>query len=1001
MARWQTNTSAHLLAGVLCLLMAWSDFSLAAVEDDAEPGYYRTEWTTKSGAPAYIASIAQSPEGFLWLASSTGLYRFDGVEFNRYDGQGNDGLPVGRVRALMVLNDGSLWLTVANREVLHLRDGHIVFREVLPDDLGPIDKFLWGPNKELLLLASNGLLELSGDRWIKRPGTEAINNARLDDALIAKDESLWLSTDAGLFFQPRTSSVFIKIAETLPGAGKLSQAPDGNVWHCAEKSGLKKFDENGKLLASNPNFPCHQLFIDSSGVAWVEGSLGAGASPIEEWQGMSKEQVKSDLILGLFGKEVTYSVFEDREGTIWLGCTDGLRKFRRTRFLQHPEEGGSGGIAPAKGGGLWMVSYNRGLIHLGARSQTYEEAGKAFTYIMRDRDQIVWVGSHNRDVLIRIDGRKMEEVPFPPGMEDVFVNGIAVQSDGTPWVYTNPSPSGALYHLRNGQWLKNDGVAGLPEGPPAALYVDSSDSAWVTYPGSRIYMIKNQRLRSFPNAPDLNLGTVRSISSFGNDVLFAGEGGIALWRNGAFHKLRVQGDTQVLGVATALQTRDGDLWVNQPNGLLRFPHDLLERSFTHGDPIGPEVFDYKDGRRGPPFPVAPHPTLAQTDEGELWIAAINLTRITPGVIERNQNRPSAGFRHVLIDGTSQMLADEKLQLSHNVRELVLGYMSSSIADPERGRFRYMLEGLDPDWRWGNPQREAIYNQLRPGNYKFRLMASNNDGIWGDERSLDIEVMPPFYQAKWFIALCALAGLALLAFLVRARTRWVADRVRVRLEARSHERERIARELHDTLLQGIQGLILQLHLVADDLPEKDPNRQRMEGALDRADRLMDEGRQRVNDLRLHVVGAGVGVSLQRQLMEEHVESECRIRVREWGRQRTLTPTVQIELLRIAHEAVSNALHHGRCQRIHVVVRYDPDALRLRVWDDGCGISDDSIAHRKPLHWGITGMQERAKGIGGQMRVGLGRSRGTVVDVVVPGITAYANHRRRRWRRAFWR
>ncbi len=1003
MARRHSEAMVHVLLRtvVVYILVLWCSHAHAAVEDDAAPGYYRTEWTTKSGAPAYITAIAQAPEGFLWLGSSTGLYRFDGVAFERFEEPTSDRLPVGRVNALKVMDDGSLWLTAAGREILHLKGGRIVFRQLLPDDVGTNLTFVDGPHKSLLLVSSNALLELVGATWVQRPKAGVPTLARIHDLLTASDDSVWLATDAGVFSTSDTSGAFTKRSETLPGAGRLSQEPGGRIWYCAEETGLQAFALDGKLTASNPALPCHQLYIDSRGVAWTDGSLGAGIAPVEQWLGRSLEQIKANLTHALFGKEVVYSVFEDSEGSIWLGCTDGLRQFRRTRLHQHPDEGGSGGVAPAKDGGLWLVSYNRGLMHLGPRSQTYQQAGKSFTYITRDRNNIVWVGGHNRDVLIRIDGRSIKEMPFPPGREDVFVNGIAVQRDGTPWVFTNPSPAGALYHLRDGQWLKNDGLEGLPDTSPAAVFVDSADCVWVTYPGSRIFRIDNRRLHAFPEAPGLNLGTIRSISSFGKDVLLAGEGGIALWRDGTFHKLRVQGPIQLLGIATALQTRDRDLWVNQPSALLRFSYDDVERSFITGDAILPEVFDFKDGRRGPPFPVAPHPTLAQTDDGLLWIATINLTSIDPQSIERNALRPTARLRRVAVDGVERPTTEGRLSLSHTAKELVLGYASSSIAAPERVRFLYMLEGFDPVWRWGNVQREATYSQLRPGTYTFRVMASNNDGVWSKERTLDVEVLPPYYQTFWFIGLCILVGLVLLALLVRARTRLVTDRIRVRLEARSHERERIARELHDTLLQGIQGLILQLHLVAEDLPEEDRNRKRMEGALDRADRLMDEGRQRVNDLRLHIVGVGMGLSLQRQLGEEHADSACRFHVREWGRQRTLMPTVQIELLRIAHEAVSNALHHGRCLHVRVIVRYDADALRMRIVDDGCGISTGEVVRRKPMHWGITGMQERAKSIGAQLRVGTGKTRGTVVDIVVPASMAYTNHPRGRWRRAFWR
>lgn len=994
--------SKHLLRTLTLVgLSLMCSHALAADEDAAVPGYYRTEWTTKAGAPSYISSIAQAPEGYLWLGASTGLYRFDGAEFERYQGRPGDELPVGRVNALNIDRNGDLWLVAASREVLKLQNGRVVFRQRLPENIGTVSSFVRTAGNHPILVATNGILEFSGSSWHQLPRPGVRDSARIYDILTTRDGALWIATEDGIFHKALDSKTFTSKTVIAPGHGKFSQSPDSAVWYCGDKTGLHKFAHDGRVVESNASLRCYHLFVDSRAIAWMDGELGAGVGPIDQWPERSSSQTRANLTHALFGKEVTYSIFEDKEGSIWLGCTDGLRQFRQTRLLTHPDEGGSGGIAPAQGGGLWLVSYVRGLIHLGTSSETFKEAGKQFTYITRGPDGIVWAGGNNRDVLIRIEGRQVQEVPFPPGKHDVFVKGIAIQRDGSPWVLTEPSPAGSLYHLKDGTWLKNDGNPELPNAPPTAVYVDTHDRVWITYAGSRIFNLDKGRLTSFPEAPAMNLGAVRSIAAYGRDVVFAGEGGMAILRNGRFQRFVVQAPIELIGIATALQTHNGDLWVNQPSALLRFTSQEIERFLEVGAPLQPDVFNFKDGRRGPPFPVAPHPTLAQTDEGKLWVAAINLTSIDPVSFDRNRLRPSAVFRHVLIDGVPMKWDRDGLSLKSGVRELVVGYMSSSIAASERVHFRYKMEGLDPEWRHGNAQREATYNQLQPGTYSFRILASNNDGIWSEERAIPIEVLPPYYQTRWFIALCILGASVILALLIRARTRWVADRIRLRLEARSHERERIARELHDTLLQGIQGLILQLHLVADDLPIEDENRRRMEGALDRADRLMDEGRQRVNDLRLHVVGAGIGQSLRRQLSEDYADATCRFRVREWGEQQALTPTVQIELLRVAHEAVSNALHHADCHRVHLVIRYDRDALRMRIWDDGCGISANELSRRKPLHWGITGMQERAKSIGAQLHMGAGKSRGTAIDLVIPANTAYINKARRRWRRAFWR
>jgi signal transduction histidine kinase/streptogramin lyase len=989
------------IAVFLACLAVWCRPVRASDDDTAVPGYYRTEWTSKAGAPDAIKAIVQSPEGFLWLGSNTGLYRFDGINFERFEGAPDSTLPVGRVTALALESDGSLWISAAGNEVLRLNSDRIVYRQTLPVTIGPVLRFVTGPHRQRLLLATNGLFKFTGMTWVAYPIPELPASAIYYDARFSDNGALWLATDAGLYFKQASKPAFVPGSERSPGPGTFANGPGGITWYCGQKGGLYKFGSDGVQLGNNAAFPCYRIFIDRSGVAWTDGASGAGAAPVDEWMGKSDAEIKARLVHGIFGKEITLSSLQDEEGSIWLGSTDGLRQFRLTRLREHPDEKGSGGIAPASGGGLWLISYARGLMHVGSKIEPYPVVGKALTFITRDRRNVVWIGSHNRDVLIRIDDREVGEIPFPPGTKDVYVNGIGTQSDGSPWLFTQPAPAGSVYHYVNGQWLEHGGIPGLPDGPPSGLFIDPADRVWLSYPGGRLYVITGKQAVAIPGVLDLNLGTTRTMAQYGNDLILAGDGGLALMQNGRFHKLALRPPAQLLGIVDILVTKDGDLWINQPSSLLRIAAADLERAVATSQAIDAEIFDYRDGRRGPPIPVAPHSTLAQTDDGRLWVSAMNLTSIDPANIERNTIRPRVGFRHLTIDGLRQDVGTSELVLTHDTKELLIGYMSSSIALPERVQFRYRLEGLDSDWKEGNPQREATYNQLRPGEYTFRIMASNNDGLWSQPAILRIHVLPSYYQTVWFALLCLTIAFVLVGLLVRARIRWVAERIRDRLQERSRERERIARELHDTLLQGIQGLILQFHLVADELPANDANRKRMESALDRADRLMSEGRQRVSDLRLQDVGASLGVSLHRQLLDDDLPACPQLVMRECGQPLVLSPMVQTELLRIAHEAVSNALHHGDCKRLWVVIRYDKDALRMRIKDDGCGITHEDIDQRKPGHWGITGMQERARSIGAKLSVEPGKRMGTAVNIVVPAAMAYARHLRRRWRRALWR
>lgn len=1000
-ANWRTRLRAGLPRAVLVLICAWSGMAWSSDEDYAVPGYFKKTWTTEQGAPSYIRAIEQSPEGFLWLGSSTGLYKFDGVTFTRFETPLDATLPVGSVVALANGQDGDLWVVIANREIIRLKNDQIVFRQPLPDTLGSIHSFVPDGYGRLVLVSTSGLFELQNSAWVSVPTPGLTKGAQIQDAFFAKDGTSWLATGEGVYSKAKQEKTYQLRDGRHSGGGKFAQLNDESVWFCSENAGLSEFDALGKLQISNERLLCYYLFIDTRGFAWITGPGGSGVAEPKAWIGKSEGEIKSGLVIGTFGREIVYSFLQDKEGSIWIGSTGGLSQFWPNRFTEKPGVQGNGGIAPAAGGGLWVISYSRGLMRITDRVVSYAEAGKALTYITRDRTGIVWIGSHRRGVLLRIENGVIREVPFPPGQTDAFVNGIGVESDGSPWVSTYPAPSGSIYRYIKGAWVEHGGLAGLPKKPPSTLFVDGADNVWLGYPQSQLILISKNKVIALPGMQEMNMGNIRSIIQYENSLIFAGDGGLAVLDGGTFHKIALIPPATLLGVSNILRTRNGDLWVNQPSNSVRIPVESVRRAIKRSEPVSAEVFDYRDGRIGPPNSIAPIPTLAQTDDGRLWVSAINLSSINPTQIKRNEVLPKVGFRFFAIDGVKRRVDGRPIELEHDTKEIIIGFMSSSLAVPDRVQYHYKMEGVDTRWRPGNEQREATYTQLRPGSYVFKVIASNNDGLWSLPQSLKVVVRPAYYQTGWFAALCLIIFFVLVGILVRVRTRFLADRIRDRLEERSRERERIARELHDTLLQGIQGLILQFHLIADDLPPDDESRKLMEGALDRADRLMSEGRQRVSDLRLQEVGASLGASLQRQLADEEMSPRPHVRCREWNRARTLAPVVQTELLRIAHEAVSNALRHGGCKHIGLVIRYDIDALRMRIRDDGCGISADHAKLGKPGHWGITGMQERARNIGAQIRIAAGKIGGTVVDISVPASMAYARRRPTSWRQALWR
>jgi len=329
-----------------------------------------------------------------------------------------------------------------------------------------------------------------------------------------------------------------------------------------------------------------------------------------------------------------------------------------------------------------------------------------------------------------------------------------------------------------------------------------------------------------------------------------------------------------------------------------------------------------------------------------------------------------------------------------VRDLQIDYTALSLVAPEKNAFRYKLEGRDSDWQDAGNRRQAFYTDLDPGNYRFRVIAANNSGVWNEEgASLDFSVAAAYWQTNWFRALCVLALLALLITLYRLRVRQIARHFNATFDARVNERTRIARDLHDTLLQSFQGLLLRFQTALDLLPGRSAEaKQVLASAIDQAADAITEGRDAVQGLRASTIETNDLADSIRALGEELASDKgdkATLRVEVQGTQRALHPIVRDEIFRIAGEALRNAVRHASARQIEVEIRYDERQMRLRVRDDGIGIDPAVLrAEGRAGHFGLHGMRERSKLAGGKLTVWSGLDAGTEVELTIPASHAYA-------------
>jgi signal transduction histidine kinase len=453
----------------------------------------------------------------------------------------------------------------------------------------------------------------------------------------------------------------------------------------------------------------------------------------------------------------------------------------------------------------------------------------------------------------------------------------------------------------------------------------------------------------------------------------------------------------------SMEDDDHSVWLYMGCGLVRVA--ATELNAAAADPtrrIPITVFDSSDGVALRALPPLYRPQVAKTADGKLWfLPGDGVSVLDPRRLSINTLPPLVGIEQVTADRKAYDAAPG-LRLPPLVRDLQIEYTALSFVAPEKVRFRYKLEGYDRDWQDVGARRQAFYNDLPPRAYRFRVAASNNSGVWNEAGAfLDFSIAPVYYQRTWFRAASVVTVLALFWALYQFRLRQIAHDFQLRLDERVNERTRIARELHDTLLQSFQGLMLRFQSVRDLLPAHPAEAvAALDGALERADQAIVEGRDAVQNLRSSTTVANELAQAMTALAEDFAQgpngerSSVRFRASVEGTPRDLHPILRDDIHRIAGEALRNAFRHAQADRIEAEVTYGAREFRLRIRDDGKGIDPKHLSAGRERHWGLVSMRERAVQIGAQFNVWSEVGAGTEVELRVPGAVAYGTPGRHR-------
>lgn len=965
--------------------------------------------------------MAQTDDGYLWVGTSAGLYRFDGVAFelmSSLGGQSIVNLPV--VCVFAAPGDG-LWIGYGGGAGAGFYQGG-QYSAIGPDKgwgtmlAGAVDRdgVAWAVvDRHLVRVEKTERRELGAD-W-------GLPDAAIHEVIVDKAGTVWVSTtgEEDLMYLPRGERRFRWVGQPI-GSGLLAAAPDGTILVSgpdglsavvaragspmkvikisSRSIGRVLADRDGGLIASTPNGLVHI------------GDLRRLFEPGGEQQLMSDELAFSRE--GGKPSAVVYSISEDHDGNVWVGENAGLERFRDSRFTPLPIPGTSFSysVVPGDDGSVWAANWDSGLLKVEGhrRVSSVGDYGSHASALYRDASGTIWITT-SRGLWHSTAPNDFVSVPVPESFLQPWVSNMVVDASGNPWL---SSAKLVRRVSEGGQWHELTEEEGFGNRHATrAMLADGAGRVWLAS-GSDIVRVEGGIPHPLADLSSrVHVGAIQTMVQRGPHLWFGGLGGLAVAIGDRVLNLKVRDGPPFNQVIAVIETADGDLWVRGADDAWHVPAEELIRAFQNdAAPVDAEHFDSLDGLVS--MGVRARPSLAQASDGLIWFSTNQgLSWIDPARPGSATPVPPRHVQSVSIDGQNKAVTED-VRLPALTRHLEIAYTAIELGYPERIQFRYKLEGFDHDWQSVGKRRVAYYNELPPGDYRFRFSSTDRAGHWRDNDgpALAIHVNPAWFQTLWFRAACVLLLFLAGSLAYRLRMQHVAAALRRELQrdsaehdrvatARQDERDRIARELHDTLIQSTQGLIFIFQGLAEKMAIDPPLRDRLQSALARANEVAAEGRDMIEDLRLPVpapvdlegaflaIGSEAGEGRSAQFRTIVTGTACQIQ-----------SGVSDVICRIGREAVINAFRHAEARTIEVEIVHDDKALVVSIRDDGIGIPAATLESVNiPGHWGVQGMRERAQRLGARIELLNRANGGAEVRLTLPAAVAYEGGARHpRWR-----
>ncbi len=953
------------------LLCAFCMVATLAWPQDHNLGHQ--SWSTENGLPqSSVHQIFQSQDGYIWIATEGGAARFDGATFKVFNHETDPAFTSDDICCFAQDTSSALWIGTSDG-LLQYTNGRFR-RHTTANGLPSLDILALATTNDgsLAILTGSGAIRFSDGKATPLPSAitpSAIASSNDGGLLIASPTGVFQYRQGNINPTPLNLS---KPSQNILAVGTL---PDRGMWLRTRNTITLVQSGQQCILQAGKDLPATQIdsfLAASDGTLWIGTNKGLFS--------IAKNNTHPQLQIAI-GSSAILSLFEDRESNLWVGTeTTGLHVLRHQSFRTLPAF--SDHIVTAitqTGDTMWIGTNGDGLYR--------QQAGKTQQLSTHDgliSDVILSLapGAHNSlwtgtpDGLNHIEAGKIATYTSADGLPDDFIRSLLADADGSVWIGTRRG----LAHLQNDKVTTYTRANGLQSDLIGALVKINNDLWIATLNG--LSRLTNGNLTTYTTKAGLSGNIITSLFEDSHHILWIGTkgDGLSYTTNGIFTSLH-RTDLP-LTVDSILEDDRGYLWLSSTRGITRVSRsELIACGASPSCILHPISYGYADGMPTEEISTIGHPTAWKTTDGLIWFATRKgVAIVDPNHLPENRIAPPTVIERFAVDDSDLPTSSTEQNISPGHSRFVFEYAGLSYVAPSKVRYRYILEGFDKQWTEAGSRRTAYYTNLPARHYRFRVQAANNDGIWNETgAAIAFYVHPPFYRRPWFILLCIalLAAIGILLYRLRVR------RLRSQFEAVLAERNRMAREIHDTLAQSFVGVSVQLELASQLLAQS-----QIPAAHQQLDRTrayvrdgLAEARRSIWDLRAITAQHSLPTRLT-HLVEKSSTDHLKTTINIGGTYRSLPPNVEDEVLRIAQEALTNTTRHAQATQVSVDLRYHSTRLTLTITDDGHGFETTDNSLPAKGHFGLQGMRERAAQINAQLTVESGPGKGTIITLDAP-------------------